>query len=130
MEFGAQCVMMVSAPLMLELLADSLVILLTVDMEVLQALGRDLHLFSLNYNVIVHHTCRYSQGIGRIWLDNVNCYSYNTRLSQCSHLGWGVLRSCFHSEDVALQCSSTTTSTASELLIISDSSLCSIVRFH
>ena len=33
MEFGAQCVMMVSVPLMLELLADSLVIQDTVDME-------------------------------------------------------------------------------------------------
>ena len=36
MTHGAQCVMMVSAPLMLELLADSLVILLTADMEVLE----------------------------------------------------------------------------------------------
>ena len=36
MECGAQCVMMVSVPLMLELLADSLVILLTVDMEMLE----------------------------------------------------------------------------------------------
>ena len=41
MECGGQCVMMVSAPLMLELLADNLVILLTVDMEELDSLGRD-----------------------------------------------------------------------------------------
>ena len=33
MECGAQCVIMVSASMMLELLADSLAILLTVDME-------------------------------------------------------------------------------------------------
>ena len=46
MECGEQCVMMVSAPLMLELLADSLVIQDTVDMEVLQALGRDPLAFS------------------------------------------------------------------------------------
>ena len=39
---GAQCVMMVSVLLMLELLADSLVILLTSDMEVFQPSGRDL----------------------------------------------------------------------------------------
>ena len=39
MECGAQCVMMVSAPLMLELLAHSLVFQDTVDMEVLQVLG-------------------------------------------------------------------------------------------
>ena len=37
MEFGAQCVMMVSVLLMLELLADSLVIQDTVDMEMLGA---------------------------------------------------------------------------------------------
>ena len=36
MEFGAQCVMMVSAPLMPLLLADSLVIQDTVDMEMLE----------------------------------------------------------------------------------------------
>ena len=39
MECGAQCVMMVSAPLMLELLADSLAILLTADMEMFELLG-------------------------------------------------------------------------------------------
>ena len=37
---GAQFVMMVSAPLVLELLADSLVILLTVDMEMLDPSGK------------------------------------------------------------------------------------------
>ena len=58
--------------------------------------------------VCLYHTCSYSQGTGRIWLDNVNCHSSSTRLSDCSHLGWGVLRSCFHSEDIALQCSTTT----------------------
>ena len=39
MEFGEQCVVMISAPLMLELLADNLVILLTVYMEELEPLG-------------------------------------------------------------------------------------------
>ena len=36
MEHGVQCVMMVSAPLRPLLLADNLVILLTVDMEELE----------------------------------------------------------------------------------------------
>ena len=40
MEHGEQCVMMTSVPLMLELLADSLVILLTVDMEMFVLLGK------------------------------------------------------------------------------------------
>ena len=57
--------------------------------------------------MIVYHTCSYSQGTGRIWLDDVNCYSYSTRLSSCSHRGWGV-HNCGHSEDIALQCSNTT----------------------
>ena len=42
MECGAQCVMMVSAPLMLELLADSLVIQDTIDMEMFVLLGKEL----------------------------------------------------------------------------------------
>ena len=54
MECGAQCVMMVSATLMLELLADSLVIQDTVDMEELDSLGMDLFLICMYiYTVIV-----------------------------------------------------------------------------
>ena len=41
MECGAQYVMMVSPPLMLELLADSLAMLITVDMETFEPSGRD-----------------------------------------------------------------------------------------
>ena len=54
--------------------------------------------------VFLCHTCSYSQGIGRIWLDDVNCYSYSTRLSACRHRGWGS-HNCGHSQDVALECS-------------------------
>ena len=50
---SGQCVMMVSAPLMLELLADSLVFQDTVDMEVLQALGRD-PLYTVNFKLAVY----------------------------------------------------------------------------
>ena len=49
MEHGGQCVMMVSAPLMLELLAESLVILHTPDMEIFELLGKEL----ANYNSIL-----------------------------------------------------------------------------
>ena len=60
MECGAQYVMMVSATLMLELLADSSVIPLTADMEELDSLGMDLFLICM-YTMIVprslYHTC-------------------------------------------------------------------------
>ena len=66
----------------------------------------------------MYHTCSYSQGTGRIWLDNVNCYSYSTRLSSCSHRGWGV-HDCSHYEDIALQCSNTTNTSVNSQYTIS-----------
>ena len=111
---GAQCVMMVSVPLMLELLADNLAILLTIDMEVFQFLGIRINFYSKELShadsstIVCLIVYSVSQGTGRIWLDNVNCNGNNTRLSECSHRGWGVLLSCSHYEDVALQCLNTT----------------------
>ena len=108
---GAQCAMMVSVPLTLQLLADNLVMQLTVDMEMFEPLGKDLNPLSVIFTdefVCLYHICSYSQGNGTIILDNVNCYTSSNRLSQCSHRGWGVTLSCSHSEDVALQCSTVT----------------------
>ena len=111
MEDGVQCVMMVSVLLTLQLLADNLVMQLTIDMEMFEPLGKNLNPLSVIFTdefVYFYHTCSYSQGNGTILLDNINCYTSSNRLSQCSHRGWGVTLSCSHSEDVALQCSTVT----------------------
>ena len=49
-------------------------------------------------------TCRYSQGTGTIWLDDLGCTSSDLMLSTCSHSGFGI-ENCGHSEDVAVSCS-------------------------
>ena len=48
---------------------------------------------------------RYSQGTGTIWLDDLGCTSSDLMLSTCSHSGFGN-ENCGHSEDVAVSCSS------------------------
>ena len=50
----------------------------------------------------------YGQGRGRIWLDNVECVGTEKSIVNCSHGGWGILRSCYHSEDTGLKCVSGT----------------------
>ena len=47
---------------------------------------------------------RYSQGIDRIWLDDVRCNSTSIILANCSHRGFGN-ENCVHGEDVAISCS-------------------------
>nr|XP_032837241.1 receptor-type tyrosine-protein phosphatase beta-like [Petromyzon marinus] len=42
-------------------------------------------------------------GNGRIWLDDVQCSGYETRLSDCSHPPWGI-HNCGHNEDASVIC--------------------------
>ena len=57
----------------------------------------------------IYMACRYSLAVDvaswstQIWLDDVSCNGYESRLALCSHRGYGI-NNCDHSEDVALEC--------------------------
>ena len=50
----------------------------------------------------------YGQGSGRIWLNNVECVGTEITIGNCSHSGWGIFRSCYHSGDAGVKCRSGT----------------------
>jgi hypothetical protein len=43
-------------------------------------------------------------GIGQIWLDDVDCAGDEKSLANCTHRGWGI-HNCRHSEDAGVECS-------------------------
>ena len=43
-------------------------------------------------------------GVGKIWLDNVNCTGNEQNLTMCSYIGWG-MHNCVHSKDAGVECS-------------------------
>jgi len=45
----------------------------------------------------------YGTGIGRIWLDNVQCNGTETNIADCQHRGWGS-HNCVHLYDVSISC--------------------------
>ena len=48
----------------------------------------------------------FGEGSGSILLDNVTCTGSESTLTSCGHLGVGIIRSCSHSEDAGVSCSS------------------------
>ena len=45
----------------------------------------------------------FGQGVGLIFLDDVECVGNETSIFDCLHLGIGI-SNCFHSEDVSILC--------------------------
>jgi len=46
----------------------------------------------------------YGQGVGKIWLDNVNCSGSESSIVSCHSNGWAV-HNCGHQEDAGVVCS-------------------------
>ena len=72
---------------------------------------------------VVRHGAFYGQGSGRIWLDNLRCVGTEKTIRNCSHRGWGRLRSCSHLEDAGVKCS-----TGNNILINSYYSVTNVVQ--
>jgi len=59
----------------------------------------------------------YGAGAGAIFMDDVDCTGSETSLADCYHRGWGS-RNCGHSEDVAIECNVSTTSTVGMNIVV------------
>ena len=54
----------------------------------------------------IHETkkAKYGQGIGPVWLNNVQCTGGESSLFSCPHSGWGNVGSCTHGNDAGVKC--------------------------
>ena len=58
------------------------------------------------YALNAYRNAFYSQGTGPIFLDNVNCFGYESSLFSCRHSGLGN-HNCRHSQDASVRCGNT-----------------------
>ena len=53
------------------------------------------------------HNAIFGEGIGQIWLSDVDCVGTEWTIGNCSHRGWGsYYYSCGHDDDASIKCSS------------------------
>ena len=81
----------------------------TGDLVVTLPPGCNIHGISTNYGIALSNLCRFGQGSGQIWLNDVFCSGNESCLLSCSNNGIGV-NICEHSQDVAIFCSGTRSS--------------------
>ena len=53
--------------------------------------------------VAANMSAAFGQGVGQIWLDDVQCTGVESSLTECGHNGWGI-ENCGHGEDAGVMC--------------------------
>jgi len=62
------------------------------------------HYLGYQYTVGAPKDAHYGQGIGPIWLDNVQCLGNESDIFECAHNGIGKHK-CDHNKDASVECS-------------------------
>ena len=60
-----------------------------------------MHYIILIIDIIAYGGARYGEGSGPVYLDNVNCFGNESRLTECTYTS---STTCPHSQDAGVQC--------------------------